>query len=88
MHAAAEDPVQGLGVDRVVDRLAHLDVVERRLLGVHPEEVGVDRILEAEAVAVAGLDLLQTVGCRRVHHEVDLVLLDVGDPARCCSYSP
>ena len=31
MQAAAEDPVQGLGVDGVVDRLAHLDVVERCL---------------------------------------------------------
>ncbi len=68
----AEELHHRLPVDRVVDRLAHLDVVERRDPVVHGDVERVRRGVELELVLVLRLDLVQAVRGEREHVVVRL----------------
>ena len=76
------DLQDGRLVDRVVDRLADLDVAERavvRLLGVHEHVVGVDQRVVVDLVRVVGVrrHVGELGGRQRVAHHVERPGLDL-----------
>ena len=77
-HGSGVDPFERRRVDRVVDGAAHAEVVERRLLGVHPEVEVADRRFGAELRPLVLLfDFGDPVRRGRRLHPVGLARLDV-----------
>ena len=76
---AAEEPHHGRAVDGVVDRLAGLEVVERREPRVHRDVPHRRQLVEEELLRILGRDLAQPVGRDREADPVGLAVLDLRD---------
>ena len=75
----AEDADKRVAVDRVVQRLAHPHVVERRQVDVERRIPNRSQRVHVHLIGVLGADLREAVGRRLVKHPVGLTVLDRGD---------